>query len=191
MVQTRAQVTSSSIKLPEVHGAKKNLIPHIKAEKFVKGACPITPTHHLRPIHNIPNTDQGPPTNTLPPIPKPRIGQGRAGIRRKPKVALPIPESSQMSVPPIPKPTPRAVIPLTEPVTQSQGSTLPQQQVPTIPKSPIQPTPASITLPLNPRLETRPVPPYPELFFKPPPRPPDETIIKDSRKDRTLTQTEK
>ena len=125
MVQTRAQVKSSSIKLPEVHGAKRNLVPHIKPEKCVKGACPIAPTCHLRPIHQIPHTDQGLLTNTLPPIPKPRIGQGRAGIRRKPKVALPIPENSEMSVLPIPNPTPRAVIPLTEPVTQSQGSTLP------------------------------------------------------------------
>ena len=125
MVQTRAQVKSSSIKLLEVHGAKKNMVPYLKPENFVKGACPIPPTCHLRPIHHIPHTDQGLPTNTLPPIPKPRIGQGRAGIRRKPKVALLIPESSQMPAPPIPKPTPRTVIQLTKWVTQSQGSTLP------------------------------------------------------------------
>ena len=35
----------------------------------------------------------------------------------------------------------------------------------------------------KPRLETRPVPPYPEPLFRPPPRPPDETIMKDSWKD--------
>ena len=38
-------------------------------------------------------------------------------------------------------------------------------------------------LPLKPRLETRQVPPYPEPFFRPPPSSPDETVIKDSRKD--------
>ena len=70
MVQTRAQVKSSGIKLPEVHRAKKNLVPHIKPEHFVKGTCPIPPTIHRRPIHHIPYTDQGLPTNTLPQIPK-------------------------------------------------------------------------------------------------------------------------
>ena len=75
------------------------------------------------------------------------------------------------------------MLPLTEPVTQSQDSTLPQQQVPTMPKSPIQPTPADATPPLEPKLDPRPIPPYPKLFFRPPPRPQDETIIKDSRKD--------
>ena len=52
-----------------------------------------------------------------------------------------------------------------------------------MPKSPIQPTPANTTPLLKPRLETRPVPLYPEPFFRPPPRPPDETIVKESQKD--------
>ena len=125
MVQTRAQVKSSSIKLPEVHGAKKILVPHLKPGNLVKGSCPIPPACHLRPMCHIPHANQELPTNTLPPIPKPRTGQGRAGIRRKPRVALHIPESNQMPAPPIPKPTPKEVIPLTEPVTQSQGSILP------------------------------------------------------------------
>ena len=90
---------------------------------------------------------------------------------------------TQGQTPPIPKPKPREVIPLTELVTQSQGSILPWQQVPKLPKSPIWPTPADTILLLKPRLETRPVPPYPEPFFRPPPRHPDETIIKDSWKD--------
>ena len=95
MVQTRAQAKSSGTKLPEVHRAKKDLIPHIKPEKSVQSACPIPPTCHLRPTHHIPHTDQRLPTNALPPLPKPRIGQGRAGIRRKPKVALSIPKVIQ------------------------------------------------------------------------------------------------
>ena len=65
MVQTRVQVKSSSIKFPEVHGAMKNLIPHIKPENFVQSLLPIPPTCHLRPIHHIPHINQGPPTNTL------------------------------------------------------------------------------------------------------------------------------
>ena len=50
-------------------------------------------------------------------------------------------------------------------------------------KSPIQPTPADTTPLLKPRLETRPGPAYRVPFFRPPPRPPDETIIKDCQKD--------
>ena len=93
-----------------------------------------------------------------------------------------------MPAPPIPKPTPGEVIPLTELVTQSQGRILPQQQIPKSSKSPVQPTPADTTPLLKPKLETRPVPPYPEPFFGPPPRPPDETIIKDSQKDLLISR---
>ena len=74
MVQTRAKAKSSSTKLPEVQGAKKELILHKKPEKSVQSVCPIPPTCHLRPIHHIPHTDQRPPTNALPPVIKPRIG---------------------------------------------------------------------------------------------------------------------
>ena len=109
MVQTRAQVKSSSIKMPEVHGAKKNLIPHIKPQKSVQSGCPIPPRCHLRPIHHISHIDQGLPTNTLLPVPKPRIGQGRTGIRRKSKVALPIPEVIQTPAPLMPLPFPRSI----------------------------------------------------------------------------------
>ena len=126
MVQTRPQVKSIGIKLPEVYGAKKDLIPHVKPEKSVQSAHPIPPNCHLRPIHHIPYTDKRLPTNARPAVPKPRIGQGRAGIRRKPKDALPITKASQMPIPPMPKADPRSVLPLTEPVTQSQDSTIPQ-----------------------------------------------------------------
>ena len=83
MVQTGAQAKSSGIKLPEVQRAKIDLIPHVKPEKSVQSVCPIPHTHHLRPIHHIPHADQIPPTNAMLTMPKPRIGQGRAGIRRK------------------------------------------------------------------------------------------------------------
>ena len=109
MVQTRAQVKSSGTKLPEVHGAKKNLILHINPEKSVQSVCPIPLRCHLRPIHYIPHIDQGLPTNTLPPVPNPRIGQGRAGIRRKPEVALPIPEVIQTPAPLMPLPVRRSI----------------------------------------------------------------------------------
>ena len=149
MVQTRAQVKSSGIKLSEVHGANKRLILHIKPKKSVQTACPTLPTCHLRPIHHIPHIDQGPPTNTLLPLPKPKIGQGRAGIRRKPRVALPIPKVIQTPVPLTPMPALRTVQPLTEPAVQSQDSTQMQHQVPIMPKPLTQPTPASIKMPLE------------------------------------------
>ena len=64
LVQTRSQAKSSCIKIPEIHGANKGLDPHVKPGK--QRPLPSIPTH---------NVDKGPPTH---PIPKPRIGQGRA-----------------------------------------------------------------------------------------------------------------
>ena len=183
MVQTRAQVKSSGIKLPEVHGAKKNLILHIKPKKSVQSAHPTPPTCHLMSIHHIPHIDQGPPTNTLLPVPKPRIGQGRAGIRRKPKVALAIPKVIQTPALLTPMPAQRTAQLLTEPAVQSQDSTQMQHQVPIMPNPLIQPTPASIKMPLEHRLDPRPIPSYHEPFLRLPPRPPDETATKDNRKD--------
>ena len=78
-------------------------------------------------------------------------------------------------------PTPRTLQPLIEPAVQSQDSIKMQHQVPIMPKPLIQPTQASIKPPLEPTLDSRPIPPYHEPFLRPPPRPPDET--KDNRKD--------
>ena len=71
LVQTRSQVKSSGIKLPEIYGANKSLDPHVQPGK--ERSFPSLPIHTI---------DKGPPTH---PIPKARIGQGRAGLRRKPK----------------------------------------------------------------------------------------------------------
>ena len=65
LVQTRSQTKSSEVKVPEVHGIGKSLIPHVKPERHKSVKLP---------------------TNKRPPFPKPRIGQGRAGIRRKVRV---------------------------------------------------------------------------------------------------------
>ena len=59
MVQTRLQATASGVQLPEVHGSKKRLDPHKILEKKPQ---PITESDVER---------------------KPRIGQGRAGVRRR------------------------------------------------------------------------------------------------------------
>ena len=71
LVQTRSQVKSSGIKLPEIHGANKGLDPHVQPGK--QRSFPSLPIQII---------DKGLPTH---PIPKSRIGQGRAGIRRKVK----------------------------------------------------------------------------------------------------------
>ena len=185
MVQTRSQAKSSGVKVPEVHSASKGLISHMKPKKSVTVpiAHPIPPTHHLRPIHHTPSMDQRLPTNAVPPLPKRRVGQGRAGIRRKPKVMHPIPKPIQIPTPPIPKPATRTVQPLPEPVNQLQDSIIPQHHVPTAQQPLVQPTPASITQPIEPTIQHRPIPPYYEPFVRPAPRPPDVTAMKDNRKD--------
>ena len=59
MVQTRSQMKTSGVELPEVHGSKKGLDP------------PRIPERQTQPIARV-EVDR-----------KPRIGQGRAGVRRK------------------------------------------------------------------------------------------------------------
>ena len=68
LVQTRSQVRVSGIGVPEIHGANKGLDPHVQPGK--QKSFPIQTVNKGTPTH---------------PIPKPRIGQGRAGIRRKVK----------------------------------------------------------------------------------------------------------
>ena len=57
-MQTRSQARSNGIKLPEVHGMRKNLDPNIKPER-----------QHTNPIKGS--------------VVKPCIGQCRAGLKRK------------------------------------------------------------------------------------------------------------
>ena len=68
MVQTRSQRKANGVQLPEVHGSRKRLDPHRILEK------------QTQPIVRL-DVDR-----------KPRIGQGRAGVRRK---ALPLLDSRQ------------------------------------------------------------------------------------------------
>ena len=78
LVQTRSQMKSSKVKLPEVHGVEKGLDLHIKPGRQRL----VSPLMDMRP-----------------PISKPRIGQGRASIRRKvrivPPLQTPAPEVTQ------------------------------------------------------------------------------------------------
>ena len=84
LVQTRSQVTSSGIRLPEIHGVHKGLDPHAQPGK-----------QKTFPIQTV---NKGMPTH---PIPKPRIGQGRAGLRRKVKTPQPITSPHPLPAQPI------------------------------------------------------------------------------------------
>ena len=89
LVQTRSQAKSSGIKIPEIHGTNKGLDPHVQPGK-------------QRPLPSLPiqSIDKGPPMH---PIPKTRIGQGRARQRRKVKTHQPISFPHQSTVQPITK----------------------------------------------------------------------------------------
>ena len=104
LVQTRSQVRSSEIRLLEVHCANKGLDPHMQPGK-----------QKSFPIQTI---NKGMPTH---PIPKPRIGQGRARLRRKVNMLQPIPLPHQPSTQPVTKHVQKAVMPLLEPTNQSQS----------------------------------------------------------------------
>ena len=74
-------------------------------------------------MHSLPHTlivqhvDKGQPTH---PIPKPRIGQGRARLRRKVKTNQPMSLSKQTPGQPITTHVPKAALPLPESIAQSQ-----------------------------------------------------------------------
>ena len=125
-VQTRSQVKASGIKLPEIHGVNKSLDPHVRPGKQ-------KPLPSL-PIHNI---DKGQPTH---PIPTPRIGQGRARLKRKVKMNQPMPLPQQIPAQPVATHVPKTAPPLPESVTQSHVR---PQHIPiplTQPHQPVDPT---------------------------------------------------
>ena len=104
LVQTRSQVRSSGIRLPEIHGASKGLDPHIQPGK-----------QKSFPIQTI---NKGTPTH---PIPKPRIGQGRAGLRKKVKAPQPITLPHLLPAQPITEHDLRPVVPLPKPTNLLQS----------------------------------------------------------------------
>ena len=112
LVQTRSQAKSSGIKILEIHGANKGLDPHVQPGK-------------QRPLPSLPiqSIDKGLPTH---PILKPRIGQGRARLRRKVKTHQPISLPHQSPAQPITKHVQKTVMPLPESTAQSQIDVLPQ-----------------------------------------------------------------
>ena len=125
LIQTRSQVKSGGIKVPEIHGANKGLNPHIKLKK--QRPLPTLPMHNTPPTLLTQPNSKRLPTH---PIPKPRIGQGRTGLRRKFKTNQPTLLPKQMSVQPITTPAPKAALSLPEPIVQSEENVLPQHHIP-------------------------------------------------------------
>ena len=142
LVQTRSQVKSSGIRLPEIHGANKGLDPHIQPGE-----------QKTFPIQTI---NKGMPTD---PIPKPRTGQGRAGLRRKVNTIQPIPLPQQPPIQPMTKHIQKAVIPLVESVNQLQSQV--QSQILPRPVSQHQLIdPKHIPQQIGPKIQHRPTPSY-------------------------------
>ena len=124
--------------------------------------------------------DKGLPTH---PIPKPRIVQGRARLRRKIKTNQPIPLPKQTFAQPIPTPVPKEALSLPEPIVQSQENVQPQHHMP-IPLPQHQLVDFThIIQPIGPKIQHRPSQPYHNPYARPPPRPPDVTNSIDSQKD--------
>ena len=168
LVQTRSQAKSSGIKLPEIHGTNKGLDPHVQPGKQ-------RPLPSL-PIHSV---DKGLPTH---PIPMPRIGQGRARLRRKVKTNQPIPLPQQTPTQPITTHVPQTALPLPEPNTQSQVNEQPQHIPIPLPQHQLV-DPTCMIQQIGPKIQHRPSPPYHDLYSRPPPRPPDVIDPIDSQKD--------
>ena len=137
LVQTRSQVRSSAIRLPEIHGVNKGLDPHAQPGK-----------QKTFPIQTM---NKGTPK---PPIPRPRIGQGRAGLRRKANTIL-LPQ--QLPTQPMTKHIQKTVMPLPETITQSQSQVQPQ----VLPRPYIDPI--HIPQQIGPKLQHRPIPSYHDL----------------------------
>ena len=121
-----------------------------------------------------------PLTKDLPthPIPRPRIGQGRARQRRKVKALQPMSSPHQLPIQPITEHVSKAVMPLPEPTDQSQSCIKPQ----------IMPRPLSQHQQVDPtcigpKIQHRPSPPYYDPYARPPLKPPDTIDPLDSWKD--------
>ena len=165
LVQTPLQVRSSGIRLPEIHGAKKELDPHIQPGK-----------QKTLPMQTI---NKGMPTH---PISKPWIGQGRARLRRKVNTIQPIPLPHQPPTQPMMMHIQKAVMPLPEPMNQLQSHVQSQDLPRTLSQHPLV-DPTHIPYQIGPKIQHRPTPSYHDPYARPLPKPPDISDPLDSQKD--------
>ena len=150
--------------MPEIHGTNKGLDPHVQPGK-------------QRPFPSllIQTIDKGPPTH---PIPRPRIGHGRARQRRKVKALQPISSSHQLPAQPITEHVLKTAMLLSEPTDQSQSCVQPQiMPRPLLQHQLVYPTC------IGPKIQHRTSPPYYDPDARPPPKPPDIIDPLDSWKD--------
>ena len=116
------------------------------------------------------------------PIPKPRIGQGRARLGRKVKVPQPITSPHLLPAQPITEHDLRIVLPLPEPTNQLQSHV--QSQI--LPRPLSQHhliDPVHIPQQIGPKIQHRPTPSYHDPYMRPPPKPPDISDPLDNWKD--------
>ena len=178
LIQTRSQTKSGGIKVPEIHGTNKGLDPHVKLGR--QRSLPTLPMHSILPTSLTQPIDKGLPTY---PTPKPRIGQGKAGLKRKIRTNQTVPLPRQTIAQPIQTPALKEMQSLPEPIVQSQEKVQPQYHIwIQLPQhQPVDPT--CIIQPIGPKIQNRPSPPYHDLYARPPPRPPDITNLINSQKD--------
>ena len=177
LIQTRSQTKSGGIKVLEIHGANKGLDPNVKLGR--QRSLPTLPTHSILPTSLTQPIDKGLPTY---PTPKPRIGQGRAGLKRKIRTNQTVPLPRQTITQPIQTPALKEMQSLLEPIVQSQEKVQPQYPIPILlpQHQPVDPT--HIIQPIGPKIQHRPSPPYHDPYARPPPRPPGITNLIDSWK---------
>ena len=158
-------------------GGNKGLDPHIKPGR--QRPLPILPMHSILPTLLTQPIDKRPPTH---PIPKPRIGQGRTGLKRKIRTNQPVTSPKWTIAQPIQTPAPKEVFSLPEPIAQSHGKVQPEPHIP-IPLPHHQPIDPTCSMqPIGPKIQHRPSPPYHDPYARPPPRPLDVTNSIDSQK---------
>ena len=165
------QVRSSSIRLPVIHGTHKGLDPHIQPSK-----------QKTFPIQTV---------NKRMPISKSKIGQGRAGLRRKVKLPQPISLPQQPPTQPIIKQIQKGGILLPESISQSQNDVQPRFMPRHLSQhQPIDPT--HIPQQIGPKIQHRPTSSYHDPYMRSPPRPPDTSEPLGNQKIYwIMTRTEK
>ena len=112
LIQTRSQVKSSGIKVLEIYGVNKRINPHVKPER--QRPLPILPTCSIPPTNLTQPVNKGPPTQSNP---KPRTGQGRAGLRIKIRINQSIPSPKWMFAQPILTPAAKEALSYTHTIT--------------------------------------------------------------------------
>ena len=154
LIQTGSQAKASGKKLPEVHGVDKGVDPNVKPERQ------ILKSPNLATQPNIQNT--------------PRLGQGRAGLRRKMKAPIQVQtqvqprEVSQIKGQTLSKQKESIQTPLTKPTTDRIIGQMPETYI--MPEHTIRPKVTKTQIPI-----------YPDHLMQPHPRPPDVKTQDDRR----------